>query len=90
VPLVSPPSGSFLKKRTKKLLVLWAMAVAAQTTMPRINRSLFASRVQMMGGEADHHLDAQNTFRKRSAYFILLALGCFVPRCQSRSGVKAP
>jgi hypothetical protein len=36
-------SGSFLKKRTKKLLLPWAMAVAAQTPMAWIKESLFAS-----------------------------------------------
>jgi hypothetical protein len=38
----SRKSGSFLKKRTKKLLALWAMAVAAPTPQPW-HKSLFAS-----------------------------------------------
>jgi hypothetical protein len=36
-------SGSFLKKRTKKLLLCWDMGVMPQTPQDQRNKSLFAS-----------------------------------------------
>jgi hypothetical protein len=36
-------SGSFLKKRTKKLLLCWDMGVMPQTPPAQRNKSLFAS-----------------------------------------------
>jgi hypothetical protein len=47
---------SFLKKRSKKFLVIWAGGVIGQTPLRQIGRSLFASRT------------ASLFFRKRSPF----------------------